>query len=140
MSTNAVAVKQSLKALIDALPSFGDVQRTYGVPRTFDKRWCNVGRITWDSSEWATNRSREESFSIELLVSVVQSAGNAESVEVEASRLAGLIEDAVKAAPNFGNSKVVTSGFKPLRLNSFPNDPEGFEAQYECAISVTARL
>lgn len=140
MSSNAVAVKQALKALIDGLPDFQDVQRTYGTPNTFDKRWCNVGRITWDRSDWATNRSREEGFSVELLVSVVQSAGNAESVEVEATRLGGLIEDAVKADPSFGNPHVVTSSFRPSRLTSFANDPEGFEAQYECAVSVTARL
>lgn len=140
MSSNAVEIKHALKALIHSLPDFQDVQVTYGVPNTFDKRWFNIGRITWDSSEWVTNRSREESFSIEVGVSVVQSAGSAESTELEAMRLAGVIEDAIKAAPSFGNPRVVTSGFKPARLNSFPNDPEGFEAQYECAISVTARL
>lgn len=140
MSSNALEVKGKVKALIDGLPILADVQRTWGVPAHMDREWVNLGRVRWPSSDWVTNRSRQESFTIDLLVSVVQTAGDAESVETRAMQLAAAIEDAVKANPNFGMPSVVTSGFQPTQLQSFPNDPEGYEAQYECVISVTARL
>lgn len=140
MSSNALAIKAHVYELIRSLPELEGVQVTYGVPKSFDKRWVALGRVRWDSSEWATNRAREEVFSIEGLCSVVSTAGDASSVESAALAMGAAIEDAVKASPGFGNTHVVTSGFKPTNITSFPNDTEGYEAQYEWIISVTARL
>lgn len=140
MSTNAIAVKVALKALIDGLPGLTDTQRTYGTPSNFEKLWVSVGKVQWARSEWETNRSREETFTIDVCVSVVHSAGDAESVETQAVALAAHIEDAVKANPQIDNPKVVTSGFKPQRLTSYPNDVGAYEAQYDCVLDVTARL
>jgi hypothetical protein len=140
VSTNALEVKGALFALIKALPEFVDAQVTYGVPRRIEKTWCALGRVRWDSSEWATNRGREETFTVEGLVSIIRTAGNAETTEADAVRLGSAIEAAVMSAPNFGNPRIVTSGFKPVSVSSFPNDAEGFEAQYEWTVSVTARI
>jgi hypothetical protein len=140
VSTLALEIKQHVYTLIKALPEFADVDVTYGVPKRFDKRWCALGRVRWDSSDWATNRSREETFSLEGLVSIVQTAGDSASCEAAALALGSVIEDAIKADPGLGNARVVTSGFKPSNVSSFPNDAEGYEAQYEWTISVTARL
>lgn len=138
--SNALAVKEALYGLVRGLPEFEGVQVSYGVPKRIDKRWCALGRIRWDASDWATNRGREETFTIEGLVSIVQTAGDAASVEAAALALGGAIEAAVKAAPNFGMASVVTSGFKPTSVSSYPNDTEGYEAQYEWTVSVTARF
>ena len=140
MSSAALDIKQHVYTLIRELPEFADVDVTYGVPKRFDKRWCALGRVRWDSTEWATNRSREEVFTLEGLINIVQAAGDATSCEATALALGGAIEDAVKADPGLGNPRVVTSGFKPSNISSFPNDTEGYEAQYEWTISVTARL
>jgi len=140
VSSVSLETKTHIYELVKALPEFADVDVTYGVPKRFEKRWCAIGRVRWDSTDWATNRSREESFTVEGLISIVQAAGSPTSVEATALALGGAIEDAIKASPNLGNPRIITSGFKPSNISSFPNDTEGYEAQYEWMISVTARL
>lgn len=138
--SNALAVKAALKAKVDSLPELADVQRTWGLPaRQPDKRWCLIGQVQWEKSDWATNRSREERFSIKVVLSVQITGATAEDVETACMNYATEIEAALKADPKLGQPNVVTSSFVPRELNSFPLDGV-IEGQLEAEYQVTARF
>ncbi|MDM4718460.1 hypothetical protein QTQ03_02195 [Micromonospora sp. WMMA1363] len=73
MSTNAIAVKTALKDMLAGMSAVvgENVQVTYGFPtRSPERRWAVVGEISWQSAEWATNRSRTEDFAVAVVFSV----------------------------------------------------------------------
>lgn len=140
-STNAIDVKAAIVALIKGLPEATAEKwdTDWGFSKTPDRTWIYCGAVDWDSSEWVTNRSREEIFRVKTVVNIKRRRSTPEQAEREATRIASLIEAAVKASPNFGDGAVVTSSFMPRKLDSFPAD-DFCEAQFEADISVTARF
>jgi hypothetical protein len=98
-----------------------------------------VGEVLWDDSQWATLRSREETFNVSVVINCQLSAGTSEEVEREVQRMAAGIENGLKANPSLGVSSVVTSDFVPKKLASFPTDG-AYEGQLECVLRVKARL
>jgi hypothetical protein len=140
MATKALAAKGALFDKLNGLSDLSDVQRTWGFPNREPRRkWCHVGEIRWESSEWMTHRSRQELFSITLVFSLQLLASSAEESETAVHDLADGAEDALKADPTLGLADVVTSDFVPRRLASWPTD-DGYEAQMEIDVRFTARL
>ncbi|MGV9815465.1 hypothetical protein ACWDTQ_26585 [Streptomyces cellulosae] len=140
MSTNAFEVKSRLRDMIKALPALKGYQVTWGYPtRNPERRWVFVGEISWTESDWATLRSREEVFSISVVVNCQMSGGTAEEVERELQTMAAGIEDGLKADPTLGVQSVVFSDFVPQKVSSFPSD-QVFEGQLESVVRVKARL
>lgn len=140
MRTKAFDVKKRVVDLAKALPTVvGDrVQTTYGWPTSApERRWVMVGEVTWDDSEWVTNRSRQEIFSIAILFNVQMTRGTAEEVEQAAVKLGQEFEETVMADPGFAGL-AVTSNLIPRKLASWPSDGV-FEANYEASLRVTAR-
>lgn len=139
MANNALAVKAAFKAAVDGIPALSQIQRTWSYPmREPERRWVLVGEITWQSSEWVTNRSREETFSIALLVNVQMTAATPEEAEKAAGAIAASIEDVLNQAPKIIPT-VVTAGLHPKRLVSFPST-DAYEAQFEAEAVFTARF
>lgn len=140
-SSHAFAVKASVVALIKALPAAvtekWDID--HGFSKSPERTWVYCGQITWESSEWVTNRSREEDFKVQLVINLKRRRSTPAAVEAECARIAGLIEAMVKANPNLGNASVITSGFEPKRLDAFPAD-DFVEGQYEAEIRAVARF
>lgn len=140
MATSALAVKSALKAEIDSVETDGNLEVTWGFPKKEPaKRWCIVGDIKWDTSEWITNRGKNESYKIVVDVWVRITGGTAQEAETQAEAYESLIEDALKANPKVGVSNVITSSFIPVELQSWPQD-DGGEARFKCEFAVTARI
>jgi hypothetical protein len=139
MANSAIQVKAAFKSRVDAIPSLAQVQRTWTYPtREPERRWVMIGGISWDSSEWATNRSREETFRIAVAVNLQMTAATAEEAETAAAALMADIEDILDSAPKIIPS-VVTAGFMPKSLLSIPST-EAIEAQFEGEAVFTARF
>lgn len=139
MANSAIQVKEAFKARVDLIPSLAKVQRTWTYPtREPERRWVMVGGISWDSSEWATNRSREETFRIAVAVNLQMTAATAQEAETTAAALMAEIEDVLNEAPKIIPS-VVTAGFHPKSLLSIPS-AETIEAQFEAEAVFTARF
>lgn len=140
MSTNAFAAKAALRDMIKALPALAGYQVTWGYPtRNPERRWVFVGEVMWPDSQWVTNRSREESFEISVIVNCQISGATSEEVESELQRMAAGIEDGMKSTPNLGIPSVVVTDFVPKKLASFPSD-QVYEGQFEAIVRVKARL
>lgn len=140
-STNAIDVKAQILAMIRDIPEAEaeDWDIDWGFSKSPERTWVYCGEINWDSSEWATNRSREEVFNVRVVVNIKRRRGTPEDLEREVVRIGALIEAGVKAAPQFGMGEVVTSGFIPRKMDSMPADEYG-EAQLEADIRVVARF
>jgi hypothetical protein len=140
VSTNAFAFKGALRDMIKGLPALAGYQVTWGYPsKNPERRWVFVGEVQWPDSMWATNRSREESFEVSVIVNCQLSGATSEEVEGELQRMAAGIEDGMKASPNLGIQSVVTTDFVPKKLSSFPSD-QVYEGQFEAVVRVKARL
>ncbi|MEU8086333.1 hypothetical protein AB0B57_22325 [Micromonospora sp. NPDC049101] len=140
MSTKAVAVKAALKTLLagQQIVVTDKVQVTYGFPtRSPDKKWAVVGDVRWESAEWATNRSRTESFAVDVVFSVQVAGGTSEECESYAIRLAAEFEDALRADASIGG-RCITSGFIPRSMKSWPIDG-GYESQFETEVRASCR-
>jgi hypothetical protein len=137
--TNAIDAKQALIDMLKACPSLEGVETTWGFPSgNTPKAWCYVGKIVWSDSEWVSNRKRQETFRITVVFNVQDFAADAETAEKHVKSLADDAEAALDANPKLGLPQIVTSGFDPKRLGSWPI-PDGTEAQYEVEIEFVAR-
>jgi hypothetical protein len=140
VATNAFAVKSALRDLAKSRPELSGYQVTYGFPvRNPERRWVFIGEVLWEDSQWATNRNREEVFSIAAVINCQISGATSEDVERELQRMAEGIENGLKANPSLGIDSVVTTDFVPKKLVSFPSD-QTYEGQLECLLRVKARL
>jgi len=135
---NGVAVKAYMIELIRALPELAGFQVTWSHPTSDPhRRWVMVGRVTWDSTEWRTTRQVEETFNLEVLVSLVRPGRTSEETETEAATAGRAIEAAVMADPSLGGL-VIASSWSPDWIGSAPI-PEGMEGQYAARLRVRAR-
>lgn len=139
MTTKALAVKQALHGILSGMPIVASdrVQVTYGFPtRSPDRRWAVVGEINWDGAQWATNRSRQEEFRVQVVFDA-QIAGTAEDAESCVLAMADAFGAALAADPSLGGL-CVTSGYTPRVLKCWPIDG-AYEAQFETEVRVTCR-
>jgi hypothetical protein len=140
VSTNAFEVKGAIRDLIKARPELAAYQVTWGFPtRNPERRWVFVGEVVWSESDWATLKSRQETFDVSVVLNCQMSGGSAEEVERELQTMAAGIEDAMKANPSLGVQSVIATDFVPKKLMSFPGD-QAFEGQLETVVRVKARL
>ncbi|QGN50221.1 hypothetical protein GKC29_27650 [Micromonospora sp. WMMC415] len=140
MSTKAVDVKKALRGYLAGmdLVTADNVQVTYGFPsRSPERKWAVVGEVSWEGSDWATNRARTEAFSVMVAFSVQVPGGTSEQTEAYAVALAAEFEDLLEIDPSI-DGLCVTSSFTPRSLKSWPIDG-AYECQYETVVRVTAR-
>lgn len=139
MATTFLPVKIALRDKIVAL-GLTDVRVTWGFPtREPGRRWVFLGRAKWTKSEWITNRSKEEDYTIKVVLSVTLTAGTPEEVEKILLDLSLLIENALKADPTLGVPRVISTSLVPKEILSFPSD-SAYEGQFECDFRVLARI
>lgn len=140
-STNAIECKAHIRDLIKSIPEATsekwDVD--WGFARTPERLWVYCGEIAWDESRWVTNRSREETFRVRIVVNLKRRRSTPEDAERDAIRIAGLIEGLIKTTPNLNDSAITLAEWVPRRLDCWPSD-EFIEAQVEADIRVTARF
>jgi hypothetical protein len=125
--------------LVELLPELAEVARSWGVPDWGTARdWVLVDRIDWSGTRWVNGSSREEEFTLTIVASVLLPGGTAEDTEKAAWALWTAAETAMQRDPSLGGL-VVTSRPSPRRLASGPV-PNGFEAELEGELAVTARV
>lgn len=139
MASNALAVKDAFRRMCEEDADL-NTQTTWGFPiGEPQRRWVMLGEIRWDASDWATNRSKQEVFGIQVTINCQIRGGNAEEAERECYRMIEHIENKMKADPRMGIGAVAWTSFVPRSLTSFPSDAY-FEGQLEAELVVTARL
>lgn len=100
-------------------------------------RWVNVGRVNWGETEWATNRNRNERFTVAVGFNVQMLAANAEEAEAFIRDAARTFEQTISNDQHLGGLCISTI-LSPSVLDSQPL-PEGYEAQFELEVSCQAR-
>lgn len=137
-ATRAFEVKRALFDLIETTPALAETQVSYGHPKEVERRSIFVGKVEWESSEWATNRARQEQFSVSVRLGVYILGGTAREAEDECQALTKDFEGALKVSPNLGLSYVVTSDCQPVELDSAPA-ADGWAAGIDYEVRFTAR-
>lgn len=138
--SQAMAVKAAIVDALPGLPALANIQIAWGLPpRDTEATWVLIGDITWDSDDWATNKSREEKFKISVICETQVTAATAKDVELAVMALSDAMEGYFKGNPGFQLGGVVTSNYTPGRCVSWPADQK-YAAQVHGEISVTARL
>jgi hypothetical protein len=123
MSTNALVVKAAVQTALQSAAGLSGVTIAWGPdPRNQPTEWILLGQIHWDHERWATNRTKEETFTLDIICEVMLTAASAFDAETQAAQLSGIAEDVFKASPGFGLPGVVSSTYSPGRLLSFPAD------------------
>lgn len=140
-ATTAPDVKRAILALIQALPDAETWDIDWGFQRNPERSWIMLGAIEWQSSEWVTNRTREEDYSITLVVNLKRRKATTEETETEAIDVMQAIEAQlhINANASLGVFGVTMAELVPKKLDSWPAD-EFCEAQFEATVHITARF
>jgi hypothetical protein len=139
VSTNALVVKAAVQTALQSAAGLTGVPIVWGPdPKHQPVQWVLLGQIHWDHERWATNRTKEEAFTLDIICEVMLTAATAFDAETQAAQLSGVIEDYCKISPGFGLPGVVTSLYSPGRLLSFPAD-DRWVGQVHAELKVTAR-
>lgn len=141
-ATNALAVKTSVFNALAALPGLSTARVSYGLPGRGDPSDTSVivGHIKYDKSEWKTNRTREETFKIDVLSEVQVLGANAQDTELAVAALNDVIEDYFASSPTFDLPSLVISDYSPGEIVSWPMDQTKYAAQVHGELTVTARF
>lgn len=134
--STAPAVKAQLKARLDASPDLAAVQVNWAAPSAQQEREAfYLGRVT-ATEGWATNRSRDEEYILEVVISVVRAfEDDAQETAERAFELFGVLREILEEDPTLDctvSENVVVDGWT---LEEPANAPEAWR---EAAI--TARL
>lgn len=140
LSTNALLVKAAVQAAMQADPGFAGIEIVWGPdPRDQPQQWVLLGSIRWDSQDWKTLKTKQETFTMDVIVEVMETASSSFDVESQAAAINTRIESFFKANPGFGLPYVVSSIYSPGRLLSFPAD-DRWVGQVHGELRVIARV
>jgi len=141
-TSQAPTVKKAIFDGLTASPNLQGVNVTYGLGGHGDPAppYVLVGKITWQKDEWATNRTRQEDFKIDLLIEVRLLGADPYEAEQSAAAINAAVEDWFANSPGFGLGNLVTSNYSPGALISWPEDETHYGAQVHAEVSVTARF
>lgn len=139
-TTNALLVKAALQSSLQTAPALSGTDIFWGPnPRAQSTKLVLLGAIRWDADDWKTNKTRQETFTIELFCEVVSTASTPFDVETQTLVLSNAIEAYCKANPGFGLPCVVSSSYAPGHLLSYPAD-DRWVGQIHAELRVTARV
>lgn len=139
-STNALLVKAAVQTALQADPGLDGIDIVWGPdPRDQPQQWVLLGAIRWDSQEWKTLKTKEETFTLDLISEVMLTASSAFEAETQAAAINARLEQFFKANPVLGLSYVVSSIYNPGRLLSFPAD-DRWVGQVHGELRVKARV
>lgn len=140
MATTAIAAKAAIRDIAGQSAGLAAFKTTWGFPtREPTKKWLMLGEIKWQNSDWATNKSRQETYRIGFSVNVQIMGGDGETCERAAAAAFAEFEDSIKANPQIGVPGIVYTNFHPQRLFSFPAD-DYYEGQFDGEIEIHARI
>jgi hypothetical protein len=139
-STNALLVKAAVQAAMQADTGLTGVDIVWGPdPRDQPQEWILLGAIRWENEDWKTLKTKQEIFTLDLIVEVMETASSSFAVESHAASINASVEAFFKANPGLGLPYVVSSIYNPGRLLSFPAD-DRWVGQFHGELRVTARV
>lgn len=141
-ASNAIAVKTSVFNALAAATGLSAAKVTYGLPGRGDLSDTSVlvGHVKYDKSEWVTNRTREETFRIEVISEVHITAADAQSAELAVAALSDVVEDYFATSPTFNLPSLVITNYSPGEIVSGPLDQNKYAARVHGELTVTARF
>jgi hypothetical protein len=137
--TYAIDVKDALKTAIGSLPEIAEFEQVWGFDGDPEYISIMLGNITWEDTEWNTNRAQVETFQIKLVIVVSLLASDSEESEKKANSIYQVIAAWVKDHPGLNVDQVISSRLAPVSLLSGPWDDK-YQAQFEAAVIVKARI
>jgi hypothetical protein len=139
-STNALAVKAAVQTALQADPGLTGIEIVWGPdPRDQPQQWVLLGGIRWDNEDWKTLKTKQEVFTLDLIIEVMETASSSFEVETQAASINTRLESFFKASPGLGLSYVVSSIYNPGKLLSFPAD-DRWVGQFHGELRVIARV
>lgn len=134
---NPVDIKRKVFDLAKtALPEFTP---TWGfTTREPPRKWLYMGDLTWQGSEWATNRSREHNMTIPLILNAILARRSPEDCEAYLHDQLTALEAAFNADSTLRAAGVLSWALNPRQLGTQPH-PDGVEAQAVFELRVTYR-
>lgn len=139
-STNALLVKAALQSAMQADSGLVGVDILWGPdPKNQSVQMVILGMITWDHEEWKTLKTKEETFTIDIIGEAAITASSSFEVETQAAAINARIEQFCKGNPGLGLPYVVTTIYEPGRLLSYPAD-DRWIGQFHGKLRVKARV
>lgn len=103
-------------------------------PRT----WCYIGDLTWPDAEWATNRSRQYTVTLPIVLNAVRARATVEDAEDWLADRATTVFNAFGPDSDIRSIGAITWNVAPRQFGSQPH-PDGLEVQAVLELSVTYR-
>jgi hypothetical protein len=139
-STNALLVKAAVQQAMQADPNLSEIDVMWGAdPKHQTVQLILLGGIRWDHVTWKNLRTKEETFTLDVISEVALTGSSPFEAETQATAINTRVESFFKANPGFGLGYVVTSIYSPGRLVSFPAD-DRWVGQLHGELRVTARV
>lgn len=139
-SSTIPTAKAGILTLLAARPALASVQRVWAHPgQLIEKESIFFLEALEEESPAAIGQlKREENYTIDLLVSVLQDGDDAKACEERAWALVAEVETALRAEPKPA-AGVLWATVSAKRLNNFPG-PESRTSEITVVISVKARI
>lgn len=135
--SDPTTIKRKVFDLLTA--SLPDFTVTWGFTKREPPRvWCYLGDTAWPESEWATNRSRQHTMSIPIVLNAIKARTSPEDAEAFLIGKLTAIESAFNADSGLRDTGVISWGLAPRVLGTQPH-PDGIEAQGAFDLQVTYR-
>lgn len=131
------AIKEAVKDILDtALPEF---TVTWGfTTRDVPRQWCYLGRLHWPDGDWATNRSREYTVTIPIVLNAIKARTSPHDGESFLADQVRALVAAFDADSTLRDAGVVTWNVVPRDFGSQPHT-DGLEVQAALELRVTYR-
>lgn len=131
------AIKQKVRDILIAnLPEF---TVTWGfTKREPPRQWCYIGRMSWPSGDWETNRSRQHVMVLPIVLNAIKARTTDEEAEAWLAAQVNALTDAFGTGSDLRSLGIVTWGLLPRDFGAQPN-PEGTEVQAALELTVTYR-
>lgn len=135
--SDPIAIKRKVFELLQlALPDF---TCTWGfTKRDVPRKWCYMGDSTWPESDWATNRSREHTMVIPVVINAILVRTSPEEAESFLVAQLNALESTFNADSTLRETGVRNWGMAPRMLGTQPH-VDGIEAQAVLDVSTTYR-
>lgn len=132
------AIKRKVRdVLTEALDD--DFKVTWGfTTRNVPRTWAYLGNLSWPDGEWATNRAREYTVRMPVVLNAIKARTTPEDAEAWLAANCEALVTAFDEVSDLRELSVVSWLIEPVEFGSQPHE-DGVEAQAVMAVSVTYR-
>lgn len=134
---NFIGIKSKVKEILEG--ALSDFTVTWGfTKRDVPRKWCYIGRLHWPEGEWATNRSREYTVTVPVVLNAILARKTPEEGETWLAAQVDAVIAGFEADSDLRSLGVITWNLVPRDFGSQPH-PDGLEVQTALELAVTYR-